>query len=122
MRKRCRYAKHPKYHLYGGRGISICERWDSFENFYADMGACPFTRGSIDRIDPDKGYCPENCRWLPLSQQSANRRITVRVGGVCLAEAARTHGIKESTLRQRIAAGWPQEKLFKTPKELNTRK
>lgn len=74
MRKRCRYTKHPKYHLYGGRGIKVCDRWDTFANFLADMGECPFPKGSIERLDNDKGYEPTNCIWLPKSEQSKNRR------------------------------------------------
>lgn len=74
MRKRCYYEKHPKYHLYGGRGIVVCERWNDFATFLADMGECPFTKGSIERLDNDKGYEPSNCVWLPKSEQSKNRR------------------------------------------------
>ena len=74
MRKRCRYVKHPKYHLYGGRGITICPEWNSFSTFLADMGKCPFPDGSIERIDNDKGYEPSNCIWLLKKEQSKNRR------------------------------------------------
>ena len=78
MRKRCQYPKHPKYHLYGGRGISICPQWSTFEAFYADMGECPFPKGSIERLDNDKGYEPVNCIWLPKVEQSKNRRTRKR--------------------------------------------
>jgi len=75
MRKRCNYEKHPRYKHYGGRGIKVCDRWqNSFENFLADMGAAPDNTHSIDRIDNNKGYSPDNCRWLPKKLQSANRR------------------------------------------------
>lgn len=74
MKKRCYYEKHPKYHLYGGRGITVCERWQQFANFLTDMGECPFPKGSIERLDNDKGYEPTNCVWLPKSEQSKNRR------------------------------------------------
>lgn len=74
MRKRCRYTKHPKYHLYGGRGIKVCPEWEDFTRFLADMGECPFPNGSIERRDNDKGYEPANCVWLPKSEQSKNRR------------------------------------------------
>lgn len=74
MRKRCQYPKHPKYHLYGGRGITVCERWRQFVNFLTDMGECPFPKGSIERLDNDKGYEPTNCVWLLKVEQSKNRR------------------------------------------------
>lgn len=74
MRRRCGYPKHPKYHLYGGRGIAVCVRWANFSSFLADMGECPFEGGSIERLDNDKGYEPSNCIWLPKSEQAKNRR------------------------------------------------
>ena len=75
MRKRCLYEKHPRYHRYGGRGITICKRWDKFENFIADMGLCPVENGSIERVNNNKGYSPSNCVWLPKSAQSKNRNF-----------------------------------------------
>jgi hypothetical protein len=74
MRTRCRYKKHPKYHLYGGRGITVCAEWEDFTVFLADMGECPFSAGSIERLDNNKGYEPTNCIWLLKSEQSGNRR------------------------------------------------
>ena len=74
MRRRCQYVKHPKYHLYGGRGITVCSEWSAFETFYVDMGKCPFPKGSIERLNNDIGYQPDNCIWLLKSQQSKNRR------------------------------------------------
>lgn len=75
MKTRCTSEKHPRYHRYGGRGITFCERWAQFENFYADMGPCPFDDGSIERVNNDEGYTPQNCVWLPKSQQSKNRNF-----------------------------------------------
>lgn len=74
MRKRCNYPKHSKYHLYGGRGIKVCTQWNDFVSFLADMGECPFDKGSIERLDNDIGYEPANCVWLLKSEQSKNRR------------------------------------------------
>jgi hypothetical protein len=76
MRKRCSYKKHPRFYRYGGRGITVCEQWGSFEAFLRDMGPCPFGNGSIERIDNDKGYTPDNCVWIPKTQQSRNRSFT----------------------------------------------
>ena len=73
MRRRCTDPKHPRYHRYGGRGITVCKRWEKFENFFADMGVCPFEKGSIERKNNNRGYTPSNCVWLPRDQQSKNR-------------------------------------------------
>jgi hypothetical protein len=78
MRKRCTDPKHPRYYRYGARGITICKRWEKFENFLSDMGECPFPGGSVERKNNDRGYTPSNCCWLPKSQQSKNRSFTKR--------------------------------------------
>lgn len=123
MRKRCTYAKHPHYALYGGRGITVAPEWDTFVAFYADMGECPYgLQGSIDRIDPDKGYYRGNCQWLLRSEQAKNRRNVPLYMGQTLPVLAKSYGIGESTLRRRIVANWPLELWAKSPKELGTRK
>lgn len=73
MRRRCDNPGQQSYRLYGGRGIKVCERWHTFENFYADMGDPP-AGCSIDRIDPDGDYEPGNCRWATAKEQRANQR------------------------------------------------
>lgn len=75
MRRRCLNLEDSAYAAYGGRGITICERWDIFENFLVDMGERP--RGtSIDRIDNDGDYEPGNCQWATSAQQNQNQRRT----------------------------------------------
>lgn len=110
MRERCNNPAAPNYAIYGGRGITVCERWQQFENFLADMGARPEGK-SIDRIDNNKGYSPDNCRWAtPLEQQSNTRKAhLVTFGGEThtIGEWARKLGMHRSTLGRRLSRGLP---------------
>lgn len=115
MKHRCLNPSNKHYADYGGRGISLCERWMKFENFLSDMGKRPDGM-SIDRIDNNKGYAPENCRWIPLAIQQQNKRNNrlITIGGVthCVAEWARIKGINRKTVGTRMFRGVPEDKLF----------
>jgi len=102
MLQRCNNPANKDYPDYGGRGITVCERWAKFENFLSDMGRRPSRRYSIDRQKNDLGYFKENCEWVIHTRQTRNARsnIIVSVNGkyICLSEAAEILGIRYSRL------------------------
>jgi hypothetical protein len=107
MLKRCENPNATKYELYGGRGIKVCNRWQKFENFYADMG--PSNGLTIDRIDGNGDYEPGNCRWAtPAQQMETSRQYTnyrkVVIDGkeVSQSEAARHLGISRQAMHARL--------------------
>lgn len=81
MRARCRDTHRKNYKNYGGRGIKVCEQWDtSFLNFYKDMGDKPFSNAQIDRIDNDGNYSPENCRWVtPIENIRSKKYLKLNI-------------------------------------------
>lgn len=115
MRQRCENPNHPRYPLYGARGIFVCDRWQSFDQFYADMGPCP-PKHSIERDDNDGPYSPENCRWATQREQLRNRRNNHRITFLgrtqTLTDWAEELGQKYQTLQKRIKRGWPLERVL----------
>ncbi len=120
MMCRCYRRADIGYHRYGGRGITVCERWHTYANFLADMGSRPSLRHSIDRADIDGNYCPENCRWVTKKEQSRNRcnnrLVTFRGETLPLCVWAERRGMSWETLKGRLKAGWSIEKTLTTPK------
>lgn len=120
MRSRCNNPKLRSYANYGGRGIRVCTRWDDFLAFRDDMGPTFVPGLTIDRKDNDKGYSPDNCRWITRTQQLQNKRRTIwatlngeRMG---LAEAARRSGLRPGTVTLRVShLGWSVEDALSTP-------
>jgi hypothetical protein len=113
IRSRCRNKNNPAYKDYGGRGISVCDRWNSFANFLADMGPKPSPKHQIERIDNDGDYEPSNCRWATPIEQSNNRRtnhfITIRGRTLSIADWAREIDFPYKELRALVDYG---EKLL----------
>ena len=121
MVKRCTDSNHQAYRNYGGRGIYVCERWlgaEGYGNFIADMGSKGKDQ-SLDRIDNDGPYSPENCRWTSMQVQSNNRRCNLLFEyhgqKKTLADWSRIVGISDNTMRERLKAGWPISDVIGKP-------
>jgi hypothetical protein len=121
MKQRCMDPKHISYPNYGGRGITICERWlESFQNFLEDMGPRPTPQHSLDRF-PDKNgnYEKSNCRWATPSEQTRNMRTNrmIMLDGhtACLADWLLIKGLSKRTFHSRCQSGWTVERALMTP-------
>lgn len=117
---RCKRESSSAYKDYGGRGISVCEDWMDFQIFYNWAIENGYREGlSIDRIDVNGNYCPENCRWTTKIVQANNKRNNevIEYNGIqhTASEWSRILGIKHCTLRKRLREGWSIEKAFSTP-------
>lgn len=116
MRERCNNPTHKNFKHYGGRGIRVCERWDSFENFLADMGRKPGSFYSIERKDTNGNYEPDNCKWATDGEQRSNRRnsVFVTINGETKIEAewTRIANLPKGTVKYRLSRGWPERLLL----------
>ena len=119
MKQRCTNTRNAEFYLYGGRGVSVCNRWiDSFENFIKDMGNKP--KGmSLDRIDTNGNYCPENCRWATDEQQNNNTRknkfITHEGKTLSHTQWSKLLGGNPNLVYLRIREGWDDMSAVTTP-------
>ena len=119
MLQRCTNPRATGFQYYGGRGITVCARWQSFEAFVADMGEQPGPRWSIDRIDVNGNYEPSNCRWLTMQAQQLNRRnnrrVTLEGRTQTVKEWCDELGINEELFRGRLKIGWTPDRIVSTP-------
>lgn len=118
MKTRCLNARHIAFHLYGGRGISVCDRWMTFETFLKDMGPRP-TGASLERIDSDGDYEPDNCRWANRQEQSRNRRTSplLTINGVTkrAADWAFENDLRPGLIHERLERGFSGPALIAQP-------
>lgn len=115
MIERCQNPKHKQFKDYGGRGITVCERWHSFENFLADMGERPEGK-TLDRKENDKGYYKENCRWATIFEQANNKRNSILIPfkgeQKTISQLSQEIGLSKFTIYTRLHRGWPIERAL----------
>ena len=117
MMDRCYRETAKNYPFYGGRGVAVCSEWHNIEAFENWVKASGFRKGlTLERIDPNGNYCPENCRWATSKEQANNRRNTLLLeyNGVCrpVSEWANVLGLSKSTISNRYYRGLPIEKIL----------
>lgn len=116
MKQRCSNPKHKSYKAYGGRGITLCKKWNNFADFWKDMEDGYADHLSLDRVNNEIGYCKENCRWATPKEQSNNMRCNVKLtfkGETLSPEMwAEKLGINVHTLRSRMQRKLPIEKII----------
>jgi hypothetical protein len=124
MIRRCYYPETEFYHNYGGRGITVCDRWlgdQGFDNFCQDMGVKPSSKHSLDRIDTNGNYEPSNCRWATLKEQARNRRTNKRLlldgEEKTLIEWCEKFSADFLLVKDRLRDGWDLATALTTPKK-----
>ena len=119
MRQRCENTNHPSYKNYGGRGIKLSIRWQDFRCFLEDMGDVPFPKATIERIDNDGDYSPDNCKWATYSEQLRNKRNNrmYTLDGVTQPRIVwcEEYGIDVNTFRARMRNGWELKDALTRP-------
>ena len=119
MKARCNNPNHPAYKNYGGRGITVCKKWYSFDAFISDMGIRPSSKHTLERKNNAQGYKPSNCYWALSKEQSRNKRnnrwLTYKGETLILADWAKRVGVKPTTLWLRLEKGWSVEDTLTVP-------
>lgn len=118
MMDRCENPNSANYHLYGGRGIKVCDEWHDIEKFEEWVKENNYEPGlSIDRIDVNGNYEPSNCRWVTMKEQANNKRNTIKIvsNGMTktISEWSEITGINKRTIWKRYHKGWPSEEILK---------
>lgn len=112
IKQRCENPTRDAYAYYGGRGIAMCERWQNFSVFYADMGPRPTMQHTIDRIDPNGPYSPDNCRWATRLDQQRNTRRTRCIDGMPVSELEERSVVGRDTILKRMRRGLSLEQAM----------
>lgn len=124
MKSRCDNPNAWNFHLYGQRGITYCQRWDTFENFWHDMKANYDPNKSLDRIDNDGNYCPQNCHWATIRQQNCNRSnsvmLTYKGKTQNITQWAEELKMSRCALYARKERGWSDKRILETPIQTRT--
>ena len=119
MKHRCFNPNNKQYSNYGGRGIGVCDRWLNLENFLADMGSRPTAKHSLDRINNNGNYSPENCRWSTKKEQQNNQRsnhlITIACVTLTIAQWTKEMGFGRNVIWDRLELGWSDYDAVMTP-------
>jgi hypothetical protein len=120
MLNRCNSSNYRQWAIYGGRGITVCKRWQSFEAFYEDMGPRPSVRHTLDRFPNNDGnYEPGNCRWATMAEQNRNKGdthvLTLNGKSQCIVDWAEEIGITVGGLHGRLRRGWTVERALTAP-------
>ena len=119
MKARCFNPNHKAYPDWGGRGITVCDRWLNLENFLADMGSRPTVKHSLDRIDNNADYSPKNCKWSTKAEQQNNRRsnhlITIKNETLTIAQWEKKMGYGKNVILGRLKLGWSEFDAVMTP-------
>lgn len=121
MKQRCNFQNKnvSRFKNYAGRGIRVCDEWLG-PNAFPIFKEWALSHGysddlTLERIDVNGDYCPENCKWIPKSEQTLNTRVTRKLNGVPLSVIAKEHNLPLKIVRQRLDYGWDLERIINTP-------